>query len=63
MYNCSEQTESLTDATVRTDLRCDQTPSAQPIFMGLRIISVKLLEATERIKNPKSCNKIQTMKS
>ena len=41
--NCSEQAESLADEAVRTDLRCEQTPSAQPIFMGLRIVSVKVL--------------------
>ena len=27
----------------RTDLRYEQTPSAQPIFIGLRIVSVKAL--------------------
>ena len=27
----------------RTDLRSEQTPSAQPIFIGLRIVSVKVL--------------------
>ncbi len=43
----SEQAESLADEAVRTDLRCEQTPSAQPIFMGLRIVSVKVLNRYE----------------
>ena len=41
--NCSEQAESLADEAARTDLRCEQTPSALLIFMGLRIVSVKVL--------------------
>ena len=32
---CAEQAESLADEAVRTDLRCEQAPSAQQIFMGL----------------------------
>ena len=46
--NYSEQAESLADEAVRTDLRCEQTPSAQPIFMGLRIVSVKVLNRYEK---------------
>ena len=45
--NYSEQAKSLADEAVRTDLRCEQTPSAQPIFMGLRIVSVKVLNRYE----------------
>ena len=46
--NYSEQAKSLADEAVRTDLRCEQTPSAQPIFMGLRIVSVKILNRYEK---------------
>ncbi len=46
--NYSEQAKSLADEAVRTDLRCEQTPSAQPIFMGLRIVSVKVLNRYEK---------------
>ena len=41
--NCLEQVEALADETVRTGFRCEQSPSAQLIFMVLRIVSVKVL--------------------
>ena len=46
--NYSEQAKSLADEAVRTDLRCEQTPSAQPVFMGLRIVSGKVLNRYEK---------------
>lgn len=48
--NCSEKAESLVDEVTRKRFRCEQILSAQPIFMGLRIICVKVLNRYKKGK-------------